>query len=80
MKISVDSKNTVCNPTPVVYVIGRSKAAVRVLSIFCVCLWTICFPCICLFILHAILFVFSFPRGVVGRLRLVIVALPGLFI
>ena len=36
-----------------------------------------CFSCICLFILLYML-LFSFPLAVIGRLRLVIVALPGL--
>ena len=41
--------------------------------------WSMCFSCICLFILHASVCPFSLPLGVRECLWLVIVALPGLF-
>ena len=42
---------------------------------------SICFSCICMFILHAFHFLsFSLPLGVRGRLWIVIAALPEFFI
>ena len=44
--------------------------------------WSICVSCICMFISHAFFFFFFFffPLDVAGWLRIVIVALPGVFI
>ena len=42
--------------------------------------WSLCLSCICLLAMHTLICVtFSFPPGVWGWLRLLIVALPGLF-
>ena len=42
--------------------------------------WSLCLSCICLLAMHTLICVtFSLPPGVRGWLRLLIVALPGLF-
>ena len=42
--------------------------------------WSLCLSCICLLAMHTLICVtFSLPPGVRGWLRLLLVALPGLF-
>ena len=42
--------------------------------------WSLCLSCICLLAMHTLICVtFSLPPGVMGWLRLLLVALPGLF-
>ena len=64
------------HPTPVVYSINRSKAVVLVLFLLFIALWS---PHYFLFFFICVVMLVSLPLGVREGLRLVIVALPGLF-